>query len=107
MKFLVSGVKKWVTAYSCRQYHCEKCGSTFTPPEYPNRTSVYGDGLITWVIYQNVALGLNMLKVERSLREVFKLDIPRPTLHRFKALMASRYESTKEAIFAELLRGPV
>jgi len=106
MKFLVSGVKKWVTAYSCRQYYCEKCGSTFRPPEYPNRTSVYGDGLIAWVIYQNVALGLNMLKVERSLREVFKLDIPRPTLHRFKALMAKRYESTKEAILAELLRGP-
>ena len=106
IKFLVSGVKKWVTAYSCWQYHCDKCGSTFTPAEYPNRTSVYGDGLIAWVIYQNVALGLNMLKVERSLREVFKLDIPRPTLHRFKALMASRYESTKEAIFAELLRGP-
>jgi predicted RecB family nuclease len=106
IKFLLSGVKKWVTAYSCRRYHCDKCGNTFTPPEYPTRTSVYGDGLIAWVIYQNVALGLNMLKVERSLRDVFKLDIPRPTLHRFKALIANRYESTKEAILAELLRGP-
>jgi hypothetical protein len=53
-----------------------------------------------------VALGQNMMKVERCLREVFKLNIPQPTLHRFKARVAKRYESTKEAIFAELLRGP-
>jgi hypothetical protein len=27
---------------------------------------------VTWAIYQNVALGQNMLKVERSLREVYR-----------------------------------
>ena len=107
VKFLLNGgVKKWVTAYSSRQYHCDKCGTEFRPSEYPQRTSVYGDGLIAWVIYQNVTLGLNMLKVERSLREVFKLNIPQPTLHRFKSLVAKRYEPTKAAILAELLRGP-
>ncbi len=106
MKFLVSGVKKWVIIYSSRQYHCDKCESTFRPPEYPQTASLYGEGLVTWTIYQNVALGQNMLKVERCLREVFKLNIPQPTLHRFKALVARRYESTKEAIFAELLRAP-
>jgi len=103
---LNGGVKKWVTAYSSREYHCDKCGTGFRPSEYPQRTSVYGDGLIAWVIYQNVTLGLNMLKVERSLREVFKLNIPQPTLHRFKSLVAKRYEPTKAAILAELLRGP-
>src|SRR6516162_4891121 len=61
---------------------------------------------MAWVIYQNVVLGLNMLKIERSLREVFKLNIPQPTLHRFKASVAKRYEPAKEAILAELLRGP-
>jgi predicted RecB family nuclease len=101
-----SAVKKWVTVYSSRQYHCDRCGTKFRPSEYPQRTSVYGDGLMTWVIYQNVALGLNMLKVERSLGEVFKLNIPQQTLHRFKALVAKRYEPTKEAILAKLLRGP-
>jgi hypothetical protein len=107
MKFLVSGgVKKWVTEYSSLQYHCDRCGTKFRPSEYPQRTSVYGDGLMSWVIYQNVALGLNMLKVERSLREVFKLNIPQQTLHRFKALVAKQYEPTKEAILAKLLRGP-
>ena len=107
MKFLLGGgVKKWVTAYSSRQYHCDKCGVTFIPPEYPQSASRYGDDLVTWTIYQNVALGQNMLKIERCLREVFKLNIPQSTLHRFKALVARRYEPTKEVILAELLQGP-
>jgi predicted RecB family nuclease len=107
MKFLASGgVKKWVTAYSSQQYHCHKCGNTFRPPEYPQTANLYGTSLVNWTIYQNVALGQNMLKVERCLREVFKLNIPQPTLHRFKALVARRYEPTKEAILADLLRGP-
>jgi predicted RecB family nuclease len=107
VKFLIGGgVKRWVTAYSSRQYHCEKCGMTFIPPEYPQSTSHYGDGLVAWTIYQNVALGQNMLKVERCLREVFKLNVPQPTLHRFKALVAKRYAPTKAAVLTELLRGP-
>jgi hypothetical protein len=37
---------------------------------------------------------------------VFKLNIPQPTLHRFKASVARRYEPAKEAVLGELLRGP-
>jgi predicted RecB family nuclease len=106
MKFSGGGVRKWVTAYSGCQYHCDKCGKTFSPPAYPHTASLYGDDLVNWTIYQNVALGQNMLKVERCLGEVFKLNIPQSTLQRFKARAAKRYESTKEAILAELLRGP-
>jgi predicted RecB family nuclease len=74
MKFFGGGVKKWVTVYSSWRYRCRKCGNTFNPPEYPQTANRYGDGLANWVVYQNVALGQNLLKVQRCLREVFKLD---------------------------------
>jgi hypothetical protein len=106
MKFFAGGVKKWVTVYSSRQYHCHKCGKTFRPLEYPQTTKLYGDGLANWVVYQNVALGQNLLKLERCLREMFKLDVPQATVQRFKGLVARRYKPTNEAIIAELLRGP-
>jgi len=106
MKFFGGGVKKWVTVYSSWRYRCHKCGKTFRPPEYPQTANQYGDGLANWVVYQNVALGQNVLKIKRCLREVFKLDVPQPTLHRFKALVARRYEPTNSAIIAGLLRGP-
>jgi predicted RecB family nuclease len=106
MKFFGGGVKKWVTVYSSWMYRCYKCGKTFKPPEYPQTANQYGDGLANWVVYQNVALGQNLLKVQRCLREVFKLDVPQPTVQRFKASVAKRYERTNIAIVSELLRGP-
>jgi predicted RecB family nuclease len=106
MKFFGGGVKKWVTVYSSWRYRCHKCGKKFRPPEYPQTANRYGDGLANWVVYQNVALGQNVLKIKRCLLEVFKLDVSQPTLHRFKALVARRYEPTNSAIIAGLLRGP-
>jgi len=106
IKFFGGGVKKWVTNYSSWRYHCHKCGKTFRPTGYPQTKSPYGTGLANWVVYQNVILGQNLLKIERSLREVFKLEVPRATVQRFKAVVARRYKSTKEEIIAELLRGP-
>jgi len=106
MKFFGGGVKRWVTVYSSWMYRCYKCGKTFKPPEYPQTTNQYGYGLANWVVYQNVALGQNLLKVQRCLLEVFKLDVPQPTVQRFKASVATRYERTNFAIVAELLQGP-
>lgn len=106
MKFFGGGVKKWVTVYSSWTYRCDKCGNEFKSPEYPQSAHQYGDGLANWVVYQNVALGQTLLKVQRGLREVFRLDIPQPTVQRFKASVAKRYERTNFAIIAELLRGP-
>jgi hypothetical protein len=108
MKFFGGGVKKWTTVYSSCMYRCDKCGNTFKPSEYP-QTGInqrYGDGLANWIVYQNVALGQNLLNVERCLREVFKLDVSRPTVQRFKASVARRYDRTNIAIVAELLSGP-
>jgi hypothetical protein len=34
------------------------------------KPELYSNGLANWVVYQNVVLGQNLLKIERSLREV-------------------------------------
>ena len=67
----------------------------------------YGNGLANWVVYQNVALGQNVLKIKQCLKEVFKLDIPQPTVYRFKAAVANRYKATNISIFDGLLLGRV
>ena len=79
-----------VTAFSSWKYCCDKCGKTFNPPEFPQTAYQYGHGLANWVVYQNVALDQNISKVQRCLREVFKLDVPQPTVHRFKASLWAR-----------------
>lgn len=106
MKFFNGGVKRYVTAYSSWQYRCKKCRQGFRSPEYPETKEWYGNGLQSWILYQNVACGQNMLKIHRSLSDVFSLDMPQPTLYRFKERAAERYRPTAEGILADLLRGP-
>jgi hypothetical protein len=106
LKFFGGGVKKWVIVYSSSSYRCAKCGERFISPEYPQTAAHYGNGLENWVVYQNVALGQNILKVKQCLKEVFKLDIPQPTIYRFKAAVANRYTPTNISIIDNLLRGP-
>jgi hypothetical protein len=53
-----------------------------------------------------VALGQNVLKVKQGLQQVFKLDVPQPTIYRFKAAVANRYKATNISILDDLLGGP-
>jgi DNA-directed RNA polymerase subunit RPC12/RpoP len=106
MKFFGGGVNKLVTIYSSWKYRCSKCGKTFIPPDYPKIAMRYGNGLANWVVYQNVALGQNVLKVKQGLQQVFKLDVPQPTIYRFKAAVANRYKATNISILDDLLGGP-
>ncbi len=106
LKFFGGGVKKWVTVFSLWRYRCDKCEKTIIPPDYPQATIRYGNGLANWVVYQNVALGQIVLKIKQCLKEVFKLDIPQPTVYRFKAAVANRYKATNISILDGLLLGP-
>jgi predicted RecB family nuclease len=105
LKFFGGGVKKWVTLHTAAQYYCDKCQRSFKPPGYPQKNNLYGEGLANWVVYQNVVLDQNLLKIERCLRDVFKLHVPQCTVQRFKAAVARRFQSTNEEILSELIRG--
>ncbi len=48
----------------------------------------YGHSLMSWCVYFNVVSGLNMLKVQKCLKDVFDLSVHNGQLYRFK-----QYES--------------
>jgi predicted RecB family nuclease len=107
LKFFRDGVKRWVTKYQSWNYHCEKCDNIFIHAEFPQVTTKYGRGLISWCIYQNVACGQNMLRVRKVLAEVFKLRIVQPQMYRFKTAVAEHYQASYTRILHKLLRGPL
>jgi len=106
LKFFNGGVKKWVTDYLSWTYKCAKCGTLFTPEGVPEgRTTKYGHGLVTWCIYNSLVCGQNLFRVRRALTDVFDLDIPQPTIFRFKSSLREKLQPTYDRIFAHLLRG--
>jgi hypothetical protein len=108
MKFFNGGVKKWITNYLSWNYKCVKCGSLFTPDGIPGgRATKYGHGLATWCIYHNLVCGQNLLRVRRALKDVFQLDIPQPTIFRFKSFQRELLQPTCDKILAHLLKGSI
>jgi len=106
LKFFRGGVKKWVTNYLSWNYKCSKCGALFTPEGVPEgRAPKHGHGLVTWCIYNSLVCGQNLGRVRRALRDVFGLDIPQPTIFRFKASLRETLQPISDRILAHLLRG--
>jgi DNA-directed RNA polymerase subunit RPC12/RpoP len=106
LKFSSSGVKKWVVRYETSEYRCEKCRSIFAPKDFPSSDSKFGWNLMVWCIYSHFSSGQNLSRVTVGLSELFQLDIPQPTVYRFKSYVASRYRSFCRQAFEALMRSP-
>jgi len=106
LKFFKGGAKKWVTEYLSWRYKCAKCGTLFVPEGVPGgRATKYGHGLATWCIYNSLVCGQNLLRVRRALRDIFDLDIPQPTIFRFKSSLRETLQPIYDKILAHLLKG--
>jgi predicted RecB family nuclease len=106
LKFFRGGAKKWVTEYLSWKYKCPKCGTLFAPEGVPGgRATKYGHGLATWCIYNSLVCGQNLLRVRRALRDIFDLDIPQPTIFRFKSSLRETLQPIYDRILAHLLKG--
>ena len=106
LKFFRGGVKKWITDCLSWNYKCAKCRTLFVPDGVPGgRAPKYGHGLVTWCMYNNLVCGQNLSRVRRALNDIFDLDIPQPTLFRFKSLLRETLQPIYDRILAHLLRG--
>src|SRR5262249_25717477 len=92
LKFLKSGVKKWITQTTFSKYVCLKCSRKFSAWEGDRRHYVkYGHSLMSWCVYWNVLGGLNMYRVIKGLGDLFGLFLPYAEVYRFKAYVQNRY----------------
>ena len=106
LKFFRGGAKKWVTEYLSWKYKCPKCGTLFAPEGVPGgRAPKYGHGLVTWCMYNNLVCGQNLFRVRRALNDIFDLDIPQPTIFRFKSSLRETLQPIYDRILAHLLKG--
>jgi hypothetical protein len=54
-----------------------------------------------------VVCGQNMLRVRQALNDIFDLDIPQPTIFRFKSFLRETLQPIYDRILAHLLKGSV
>jgi predicted RecB family nuclease len=107
LKFTRSGVKRAVTCTRCWDYRCLCCGKTSTArPKFATRQT-YGHDLMSWCVYFNVVSGLNMLKVQKCLEDLFDLSVENRRLYEFKSYIAASYLSLDNELLEAIVKSPV
>jgi hypothetical protein len=106
LKFSQSGVKKCVTRFVSWRYNCQKCGNSFRSESRLPNPQRLGHSLVSWCVYQNVVLGVNMSKVHKSLADVFDLHIDK-NLDKCRVRIARFYEPLYAEILSDIIRSPV
>jgi hypothetical protein len=107
LRFSKGGVKKWITRFVSWQYCCSKCDHQFSSKNSSPYPQKYGHGLLSWCVYSNVACGLNMSRVGKTIGDVFGLWIHEDGLYRLKRHVVDLYQSLYSEILKGILAGPI
>jgi len=107
LRFFKGGMKKWITRTLSWRYRCPKCEYLFRSKEKSRIRHKYGHALMSWCVYSNVACGLNMLRVEKSLEDVCGLTFPESEGYRSKRYITDLYQSLYSEILQSILASPV
>lgn len=107
LKFSNSGIKRWVTAFRKARFTCAKCKKCFSHENFRQR-SKYGHGLMSWIVYHNIAINQPFTKIAEALSTLFGLPFGGQTVvHRFKKYAAKYYESTYRQIIEAIISGNI
>ena len=104
LKFSKYGMRKFVTRFLCWQYKCQKCECEFSSRDQMPDLQAYGHGLVSWCIYLNVACGVNMSRVRKSLGDAFAIFTGGSQIDRFKQSAAEYYAPLYEEILIKVLQ---
>jgi predicted RecB family nuclease len=70
LKFTRTGVKRWIIKYYSERNLCLGCGKSFYSDSYPTDQKS-GHALVSWAVYQHVALRLSFDDVDLSINDIF------------------------------------
>jgi Transposase IS66 family len=101
LQFFKGGVKKWITRTVSWRYACAKYKHQFSSEERSSDPRTFSHGLLSWCVYSNVACGLNMSRVGKSLQDVFGLTFNLSQLFNAKRYIMAFYQ----ALYDEILQG--
>jgi predicted RecB family nuclease len=99
-----TGMRCRVIEYRTSMYQCLACDAEFVPDEH-QRLDRYLHGLKSWVIFQHVAYRTSLETISKMAEEFFGIRIHNNEIYVIKSLMADRYRTTYQRIFANILSG--
>ncbi|MDR1190915.1 MAG: IS66 family transposase [Verrucomicrobiales bacterium] len=105
LKFTRGGLRRWVVHYQFHRYECLACRRVFRPPLPELPDGKFGAGLVAYAIYQNIELRLSQEIIDRTLNELFGLQLPRGSARGFKIKAARDYAAAYATLLSRLRQG--
>ena len=106
LKFIKSGIKKFITKIAWWRCRCVRCNRTFSAVAPPGRVK-FGRSLQVWCTYWSVVRGLQLERIRRSLADLFGISIQTSCLCRFRRSLSFEYRPLYEDLLKYILRGPL
>src|SRR5262249_39105566 len=106
LKFMKSGVKKFITKVAWWRCRCVRCNRIFSPGA-PSGPIKFGRSLRIWCTYWSVVRGLQLTRIRASLQDLFGISIQTSRLLRFRRSLSFEYRTLYEDLLKYLLRGPL
>jgi len=83
LKFIHTGIKKWVTQTVGMGFRCPKCRKSFVP-ESNKHIYKYGHNLMSWAVNQHIAYRISGPNVAQIISESFGIPLTGPTITNYK-----------------------
>ena len=103
LRLFNGGIKRWTVKCTAHRYLCKQCRKTFTPEEYPS--SILGEKLGAWAVYQNIGLLRSHGSIVEEMRELFGYEYPRYIASQFKSDLATNYEPAYRQLIDRIRNG--
>ena len=105
--FKSSGVKKWVVKHIGESEVCRDCDKYFRPRNWPKERYKYRHGIMAWVIYQNIELGITHQGIMDGLNDLFGFSFNYKFVDKMKKRATNFYEDVYEEIKKRIRTGYV
>ena len=105
--FMSSGVKKWVVKHIGESAVCRDCDKYFRPRNWPEERYKYRHGIMAWVIYQNIELGITHQGIMDGLNDLFGFSFNYKFVDKMKKRATIFYEDVYEEIKKRIRTGYV
>jgi len=105
LKFMRSGIKRWITRYDFNRYQCLRCGRRFQPEETCWGKRRYGSGIAAYSLYLNIELRMPQIHIANMLNRFFGFHVPSTSINAFNTYAADKYTSTFNSLVKKLCSG--
>jgi len=106
LRFMRSGIRRWVTRFTTLRHWCDRCKRTFLPRDY-RRVDAYGHSLKGWAMYEHVAHRTSFANIAEKLHDYFELPLSTPDVYMVKVLLAQYYAQTYQRLLDKLVHGAI